>query len=49
MKIDTLPDGYVKITPDEGKTLLCKLTNETHSEAIVEKNEVKRFREISID
>lgn len=49
MKIDTLPDGYVKLTPDNGKTLLCKLTNSPHSEAIVNENEVKRFREISID
>lgn len=47
MKIETLPDGYVKLTPDEGKTLLCKLTNEPHSEAIVKENDIKNFSEIS--
>lgn len=48
MKIIPLKDNYVKLLPDEGKILLCKLTNSTHSEAIVKKNEIKHFTKIPI-
>lgn len=48
MIIIPLKDDYVKLLPDEGKILLCKLTNGTHTEAIIKKNEIKHFTEILI-
>lgn len=48
METKTLSGGYVKLIPDEGKILLCKLTNSTHSEAIVKENEIEHFTEISV-
>ena len=48
MQIIPLKDDYVKLLPDEGKILLCKLTNGTHTEAIIKEDEVKHFTEVPI-
>lgn len=45
MKIEYLTDDTVRIRPDEGKKLIYDLDGKEHSEAIVDKGEIRLFRE----
>lgn len=45
MKIEHLPDGYVRLTPDEGKRLYNIATEKYYSEAVVKEDQVSLFIE----
>ena len=48
MKIEHLPNGYVRITPDKGKQLYNTATGQYYSEAVVRKNKVAQFVEDNV-
>ena len=45
MKIKDLKNGKVRITPDDGKILMCSLDGKPHSEAVVERDKIGFFYE----
>lgn len=45
MKIDKLPDGYVRLTPDQGKRLYHQPTGRYYSEAVVTEDKIVQFKE----
>lgn len=45
MKITDLGDGKVRLQPDTGKVLYCELDRQEHSEAVVEQDKTKFFKE----
>lgn len=46
MKVEPLPNGFVRITPDEGKRLYNAASDQYYSEAVVRKNKVLNFIEV---
>lgn len=49
MTIETLKNGLVKLTPDEGNILVDTRNNYQCSEATVRTKDVKYFKEIEIN
>lgn len=45
MKIEHLPDGYVRLTPDEEKRLYNTVTEQYYSEAVVKEGKISQFIE----
>lgn len=46
MKIEQLPNGYVRLTSDKGKQLYNTVTGQYYSEAVVRENKVNYFKEV---
>lgn len=45
MKIEYLSDGYVRLTPDEGKRLYNTVIKQYYSEAVVKEEKRNQFIE----
>lgn len=45
MTIEHLSDGYVRLTPDEGKRLYNTVTEQYYSEAVVKEGKISQFIE----
>ena len=48
MKKEKLPNGYVRLAPDEGKQLYNTITEQTYSEAVIKETKVWQFKEVNV-
>ena len=47
MKTDVIENGYVKLTPSEGKTIECLINGRHHPEVVCPENQTKYYTEVS--
>lgn len=48
MIIEHLPDGFVRLTPDDGKRLYNIASEQYYSEAVVKESKVAQFMEVDV-